>query len=174
MIRKRSKFLTFLFALLPGAGHMFMGFMKMGLSFMAAFFAIIFIGAWVRIEAFLFALPVLWFYAFFDCINRAYASDEEFARFEDSYLISSDRLSFLERGMAKRRHLLFGLLLLLLGLYMLWTAFLSGLYRYIPEAAYQALRSVTNVAPQLFVGVLIVVIGVRLIINKKKEDEGDA
>ncbi len=30
MINKKSKFLTFVFSMLPGAGHMYMGFMNMG------------------------------------------------------------------------------------------------------------------------------------------------
>ncbi len=40
MINKKSKFLTFVFSMLPGAGHMYMGFMNMGVSFMSAFFFI--------------------------------------------------------------------------------------------------------------------------------------
>ena len=43
MRRKKSKFLTFIFSLLPGAGEMYMGFMKMGVSLMAEFFGIIFL-----------------------------------------------------------------------------------------------------------------------------------
>ena len=45
--KKKNRFLTFCFSCLPGAAEMYMGFMKMGLSLMLVFFAIIIIGkAW--------------------------------------------------------------------------------------------------------------------------------
>ena len=41
MIRnKKNGFWTFCFSLLPGAGEMYLGFMKMGISLMAIFFAL--------------------------------------------------------------------------------------------------------------------------------------
>lgn len=45
MQRKKSKFLTFLFSLIPGAGEMYMGFMKMGVSLMAEFFAVLWLAS---------------------------------------------------------------------------------------------------------------------------------
>ena len=41
MTKKRNGFLRFCCSLLPGAGEMYMGFMKMGLSLMSMFFGII-------------------------------------------------------------------------------------------------------------------------------------
>ncbi len=38
MTRKKNGFLTFIFSLLPGAGEMYMGFFKQGMSIMAIFF----------------------------------------------------------------------------------------------------------------------------------------
>ena len=37
MKRKKSRFWLFLFSLFPGAGHMYLGLMRMGLSFMFGF-----------------------------------------------------------------------------------------------------------------------------------------
>ena len=41
MTKKKSGFLTFLFSWIPGAGEMYMGFMKMGVSLMGLFWGII-------------------------------------------------------------------------------------------------------------------------------------
>ena len=54
MKAKRNSFFTFLFSLLPGAGHMFMGFMKIGVSLMAAFTLVIFLASWLNISQLLF------------------------------------------------------------------------------------------------------------------------
>jgi TM2 domain-containing membrane protein YozV len=43
MIKKKNSFLTFIFSLIPGAGQMYLGFMKRGLSLMSCFFFIILI-----------------------------------------------------------------------------------------------------------------------------------
>lgn len=44
MTKKKSGFLTFCFSLMPGAGEMYMGFMKQGVSIMAFFWLLIFFG----------------------------------------------------------------------------------------------------------------------------------
>ena len=63
MKKEKSKFLTFCFSLLPGAGHMYMGFMKMGLSLMAAFFFLIFLSslAFYRTTALRFTINLVLF-----------------------------------------------------------------------------------------------------------------
>ncbi len=43
MLKQRSRGATVFCALLPGAGHMYMGFMKRGVSFMGLFFLILFL-----------------------------------------------------------------------------------------------------------------------------------
>ena len=45
MTKKKSGFLTFCFSLMPGAGEMYMGFMKQGVSIMAFFWLLIFLAA---------------------------------------------------------------------------------------------------------------------------------
>ena len=41
MQRKKSRFWLFLFSFMPGAGEMYMGFMKMGLSLMLGFMILV-------------------------------------------------------------------------------------------------------------------------------------
>ena len=50
MIRKKSKGWTFIFSLLPGAGEMYMGFMKQGLSLMTIFATLCAVGIWLDIK----------------------------------------------------------------------------------------------------------------------------
>lgn len=169
MKKEKSKFLTFMFSLLPGAGHMYMGFMKMGLSLMAAFFFVIFLSSWLNIGPLLFVLPLLWFYSFFDCMNKRYSTDEEFLLLEDNYLFSFDELVKIDKGVLKKHKLFTGILLLLLGGYLIWNNLIHGLSRYMSDEVFNAINDVTRVAPQILIGIAIIVVGANLIIGKKKE-----
>lgn len=75
------KAITMILSILPGAGHMYLRLPKKGLTFMSIFcFAVFFMG-WLNISLFLFILPVIWFYSFFDAfhlVDDENACDEEF------------------------------------------------------------------------------------------------
>lgn len=169
MRKKKSKFLTFCFSMLPGAGHMFIGFMKMGLSLMAAFFFIIFLSSWLNIGPLVFVLPLIWFYSFFDCMNKRYSTDEEFLLLEDNYLFSLEELVKIDKGIFKKHRLFTGILLLLLGAYLIWNNILNSLSRYLPNEVYNAIYAITRIAPQLILGIAIIAVGAKLISGKKKE-----
>lgn len=69
-----SPVLVFLFSLLPGAGHMYMGFMRRGLQLMVLFFGTIWLGSLSMPLGFsdllgMLAAPVVWFYSFFDSLG---------------------------------------------------------------------------------------------------------
>ncbi|MFE4710750.1 hypothetical protein A8L34_14875 [Bacillus sp. FJAT-27264] len=69
MIRKR-RWLTFFLAMVPGVGHLYLGFKKQGLQFMiGASICIICIPSEPMI--FPFALAALWFYQLFDALQKA-------------------------------------------------------------------------------------------------------
>jgi hypothetical protein len=169
MRTKKNKFLTFCFSMLPGAGHMYIGFMKMGLSLMAAFFFVIFLSSWLNIGPLVFILPLIWFYAFFDCMNKQYSTDEEFLLLEDNYLFSLDEIVKIDKGIFKKHRLFSGILLLLLGVYLIWTNIISGLSRYLPSEVYNVIYAITRVAPQIILGITIIAVGAKLISGKKKE-----
>ncbi|MCI8355555.1 MAG: hypothetical protein HFI47_10905, partial [Lachnospiraceae bacterium] len=48
--KKKSRFLTFCFSMLPGAGEMYMGFMRTGVSLMLLFFLSIYIPVSLRLS----------------------------------------------------------------------------------------------------------------------------
>ena len=81
---KFKKFLFFLSSLIPGAGHMFLGFMKRGLLLMTIYF--IDIGLSMILNGFLVFMPVIWFYCLFDAWNKFFLSDEEKRRVDDSFI----------------------------------------------------------------------------------------
>lgn len=75
-MQKRSRFLTVVLSCIPGVGHLYLGLMIRGFSFLTAFFGwITFVGFLVAAsqqEGFLvllLVLPILWFYSFFDAIH---------------------------------------------------------------------------------------------------------
>lgn len=64
--KKISSFLLFLFSFLPGANYMFMGLMKKGIFAMSSFFMSIYLISYFHLLLFIFTLPIIWFYSFFD------------------------------------------------------------------------------------------------------------
>jgi hypothetical protein len=171
MESKRNKFLTIIFSLLPGAGHMFMGFMKMGISLMAVFFFTIFLSSFFHTGEFLLILPIIWFYAFFHSINIAYCSDEDFSLLKDEYLFSLDKIMKVDKDLFKKRKLFAGILLILFGAYVVWDNIIENLSNVIPQAVYLPIYNILQFAPKMIIGIAIIFIGIRLIVEKKRESD---
>lgn len=172
MITKRSKFWTIVFAFLPGAGHMYNGFMKLGVSFMGLFFGLWMVASVVNIGPLAFLAPVIWFYAFFDCVNKIFQNDDEFYMQEDHYLFTREQLENMNINIFKERSLLVGAILILVGIYALWNnvvLHILSVYDLLSPAVYQAIVNFGNIIPQLVVGGLIIWAGIALIMGKKKE-----
>lgn len=64
-----KKSITMALSIIPGAGHMYLGYQKKGLYIMGAFFFSIFFMGWLGISLLLFLLPLIWFYGFFDAMH---------------------------------------------------------------------------------------------------------
>jgi len=184
-MRKKNKFLTFMFACLPGAGHMYLGFMKLGLSFMILFFGVGGLGLlaneilYVLTGPIFMILPVIWFYAFFDCINKNGAGDEEFASYEDHYLFTDvpelrnidwrSNFGFLT---SKAPRIAIGFIILISGISMLCRNLLSIINWYYYEELqiiFEILHSILDRLPQVAISVAIIVLGIWLIAGKRKE-----
>lgn len=171
MLKKQNKTLTVFFSLLPGAGHMFMGFMKRGVSLMSLFFVIIFLSSWLGIGPLLYVLPVLWFYSFFDSINMAWADDQEFSKLEDHYLFKLESFAQLNGKFSGRSGLYCGILLVFFGAYLIFSRLI---YRFSPMLRPEIadfFSGIISIFPQLFLGIIIIWIGIRLIVGKKREME---
>ncbi|HQD41444.1 MAG TPA: hypothetical protein PLE53_02360 [Bacillota bacterium] len=68
---QNRKIITCLLSVVPGAGHMFLGYQKLGLELMTLFFFSFFFVDWLRIGFFMFIIPVIWFYSMFDALHKA-------------------------------------------------------------------------------------------------------
>ncbi|WP_304507520.1 hypothetical protein [Anaerotignum sp.] len=85
MRNKKNGFLTFWCSLVPGAGEMYMGLYKQGISLMILFFGVGTFGEWANLEVLWAILPVVWFFSFFHTHNLRNMPEEEFLKQEDHY-----------------------------------------------------------------------------------------
>ncbi|WP_339273193.1 multi-tm2 domain protein [Paenibacillus sp. FSL W8-0426] len=70
---RRSKVLATLLSAFPGAGHLYLGLQKRGIQLMFLFLGSIYVLDLLRLSVFLFMIPLIWFYSFFDglqCSSR--------------------------------------------------------------------------------------------------------
>ena len=86
---KKNGILTLLFALIPGAGEMYQGYMKRGLSLITMFCLSVTLGAMTQIEVFYIGLPIVYMYSFFDTFNLRAQIGMGTAP-EDDYLVHFD------------------------------------------------------------------------------------
>jgi hypothetical protein len=68
---KKSKSLATMLSIFPGAGHLYLGYQRRGVQLMAAFLFSIYIMDVMRLGIFLFLVPIIWFYSFFDGLQKA-------------------------------------------------------------------------------------------------------
>ena len=66
---KKNAFLTFIFACIPGAGQMYQGYMKRGLSLITMFCLFIIVGSATGLDALVVGCIVVYMYSFFDTFN---------------------------------------------------------------------------------------------------------
>ncbi len=166
--KKKNKFFTFMFSLLPGAGEMYMGFMKAGLSLMCLFLGLIVIIGTLNIPGLTFFLALIWFYAFFHTHNLRGLSDAEFEMVEDNYLFGLD-FSTLEKKDAGKYRNWFAYILIGLGVWLLWSLVISILGTLdLPDGVDVFIYTIMYGGPRLAVGVLVLWVGIRMIKGKKE------
>lgn len=86
---KKNGILTLLFACIPGAGQMYQGYMKRGLSLITMFCLFIILGSTTGLDALVVGCIVVYMYSFFDTLNlRAQLAAEKAP--EDDYLVHFD------------------------------------------------------------------------------------
>lgn len=159
---KKNIFLTFCFAFVPGAGQMYQGYMKRGLSLCALFCAGI--ALTTIIPYFGVLLPLVWMYAFFDTFNIRNLASMNAAMPMDDYVVHT---GLLESGKSfiQRRPQLVGIGLVVLGGWMLLNNLvLPYVENFIRQFnlnwnLYWALR---NDIPMLLISLLIIFVGVKL------------
>ena len=170
MKKKKNSFFAFCFSLIPGACHMYLGFMKQGLSIMFLLVTNILIAAILGLGVLTVFIPILWFYAFFDAHNKRSLSDEEFEKLEDRFLfygVNEDEVMALFKG--KLRPIIAGVLIFL-GFYILYQNIMRFLMNIFPFDFFSNFyHNVLSNMPQVVIAGVIIYIGFRLIAGKRKE-----
>ncbi len=171
MTKKKNRFWTFVFSLMPGAAEMYMGFMKMGLTLMGLFMGVFMLAFYLQPELFLPIAAVVWFYSFFHAHNLRGMDDEDFYALEDDYLIHLDHPEehFWTRVMVTRYRQLAAIALILIGILSLWNSLMSILQWILPEFIRETIYYVGQYAPKLVFAVAILLAGIWLIRGKKQE-----
>ncbi len=172
---QRNKVWTFLFSFCPGAGQMYQGYMKRGLSLIVLFLLPLMIGVTFMPILGLLSL-VVWMYSFFDSLNlRPQLMDGTAPK--DDYLV---HLNLAEQDMKRmlfaKGHLMgWGFVLLGVGgLYKTMVSpLLHALIRMIPDRfpLRNVLSNLLYDIPGITIGVIFVLVGVWLIRGDKKDAE---
>ncbi|WAA12884.1 hypothetical protein [Fervidibacillus halotolerans] len=68
---RKSKTVAKVLSMIPGVGHLYLGYQKRGFQLLAIFFLAIYLLDFLRLGLFLFVIPILWFYSFFDGLQKA-------------------------------------------------------------------------------------------------------
>lgn len=170
-MNKRNRLFSFAFSFIPGAGHMYIGLVKRGISIMGLFFATCMLSTWLKMPVLMFVTPIIWFYSFFDFWNKVKLTTEEFSNVNDRFLWSDIMEKLDSSSFDSKKSTLAGIGTIALGVYIIWRMFaMSILAKILPEAvASWVLAFTTQQLPQLVVAALIIFIGVKLIKNKKDE-----
>ena len=172
MTSKKNSFWRLCFSFMPGAGEMYMGFMKMGVSTMSLFMAIFFISVTLEFGALMIVSLVIWFYSFFHVHNLASMPDEEFYSIEDDYIFHFTDPSAAGKEFFQNNRRILAIVLILMGIVMTWQGILRMVSYYLPEEFYYFIRHITYDLPKILVGIGIILLGASMIRGKKKEISG--
>ena len=174
----KNKFLTFVLGLIPGAGQMYHGLLKRGVSIMLLFWGVMAVSALTYLGVLNFLLPVVWFYSFFDTVNRMNLTLDELKMIPDDYIIFGGLSKKANpetpggraiSGLVRGRHLLFGWGLILLAVWIFLNGFFSSSFFYyfarefLAPDAYGIINGIVDLIPILILPIFCIVIGIRLI-----------
>ncbi|MEG2570604.1 MAG: hypothetical protein RSA70_04130, partial [Clostridia bacterium] len=118
--------------------------------------------------------PVIWFYSFFDALNKMSLTDEEFYSLEDKYLLPFDSMSSKVKNKVGRNGKFYaGIALIALGVYLVWERFVPSISYLMPHdsAIYNVILMLSGLLPQLIIAAIIIYFGIRLIIGRKREED---
>ena len=139
MTNQKNRFFTLVFSCCPGAGEMYMGLYRQGVSLMGLFFGTIALAAWLGFEELIFFIcPIVWCYSFFHTHNLRRMTEEEFATVEDRFIFADYVNLDRDWKCSPKHRRVFGFVLLLIALSELWkqAMYLMERFFYIPDFAW--------------------------------------
>ncbi len=170
---RKNSFFVFVCSLIPGAGEMYLGMMKIGAVTMTVFFGVIFVASFLNIEFILLALPVIWFYSFFNVHNLKNLSPEWLQQKDDSALLGLN--GFFKgrwKNLFDKRHTLIGIAVIFIGLYSLFHTFARPYLGQLRELVPFMYTLLSNL-PTLIISLAIIALGFYLLKGKKDVTTAD-
>lgn len=156
---RKSKMIATLLAVFPGAGHMYLGLQRRGLQFMAAFLFSIYIMDVMQLSLFLFVIPIIWFYNFFDALQLVSKHDHE--GLEDQPLLTT---------FVNQRKWIGAGLIVIGAYYLLDRVFVPVLHRFVsPILNIDIYAGYYQHFQMLIVSLILIVGGIRLLFSRKKK-----
>ncbi|NIK72342.1 hypothetical protein [Paenibacillus sp. BK720] len=148
---RKNKVLSAILSLFPGAGHLYLGMQKRGLQLMGGFLIAIYLMDSLRLTIFLFLMPLLWFYAFFDSMQQM--SRYERGELHDEAVVA--QLAPYQKWI--------GIGLLLLGIYYLGDRVMGGYISQTWPGIYAEYVKLKYNLPTAIVAFLMIALGFRLV-----------
>lgn len=178
-MNKKNKILFFLFSLIPGAAHMYIGLVKRGLVIMLALVAGAGLAMMADTPAFLLVLPVLCFYSFFDAWNKYHLPEEKLTKVQDDFLFFLNAMPENVRSDPRFKKVasanvlkVGGIVAIIAGAYLIWDQIIVRvLIRLLSDTGAEILSQISYKLPQVAVAVILIVVGIKLISHKKRELE---
>lgn len=178
-MNKKNKILFFLFSLIPGAAHMYIGLVKRGLVIMLALVAGAGLAMMADTPAFLLVLPVLWFYSFFDAWKKYHLPEEKLAKVQDDFMFFLNAMPENVRSDPRFKKVasanvlkVGGIVAVIAGAYLIWDQIIVRvLSRLLSDTGAEILSQISYKLPQVAVAVILIVVGIKLISHKKRELE---
>lgn len=155
---------------------MYIGFMKMGLSFMTGFLLSCAVVGITNIGVLAVFPIIIYVYAFFHANNLGGLEDEQFAAMEDEYLFGFANMDYSRLKLNRRNRNLAAAALIILGVCMLWNVGFGMLWDYVGwdnpvvKVIYYTVR---DELPRAVLALVIIWVGMRLLRGKSEIEETD-
>ena len=169
---KKNGILTLLFACIPGAGQMYQGYMKRGLSLITMFCLFIILGSTTGLDALVVGCIVVYMYSFFDTLNlRAQLAAEKAP--EDDYLVHFNWHDARMTQFMGESHKLVGWGLIALGAIVFYNNIIMRvlgdvMWRWGQDnPVFRAIYLMLDALPQIVVCVALIVCGMWLVRGRK-------
>ena len=164
---KKNGILTLLFALIPGAGEMYQGYMKRGLSLITMFCLFVVIGV-STLQVLTIGCAIVWMYSFFDTFNLRAQIGAGTAP-EDDYLVHFDPQDKRLARMMMDSHKLVGWCLIAIGALIAYEQIIMNtlgdiLWRWGQKApVWRAIYLVMDQLPEVVLCVALILCGIWLV-----------
>lgn len=169
--KKKSGFITFCCSLFPGAGEMYLGFMKMGVSLMSLFIFLMILGNMLNIDSLLSIGIIVWFYSFFHVHNLAGLTENEYMNTKDEFLFNFDKILDADKKNIEKYRKVIAIILILFGTLLLWQGIKAAFLPLLPDFILRVISRMENTVPQILAGIGIIIGGFYMIKGKKENME---